>query len=197
MMEAKNRMNVDWSEHVHTVEVYKGPEGKEVRIDSLAKPGTVCGAVHFINAKGIMSVTGDYGNWIFCRPFIPSKHQYVSDGYWIEKLMILSKQKFELDMESIEAEVKELVDKGLEDMGYEGDRLKELKEWFGELDTDDELSYLASAFRPPYGSPAIDYEMIPHSYKTPVWLEIVFDAFDELCRRVEENEKEELVQHES
>ena len=33
-------------------------------------------------------ITGDYYNWIFCRPFTPDKDGSVSEMYWIEKLQI-------------------------------------------------------------------------------------------------------------
>jgi hypothetical protein len=33
----------------------------------------------FINTNGIMAVTGDYGNWMFCREFHPSPDGGVSD----------------------------------------------------------------------------------------------------------------------
>ena len=69
----------------------------DVDIYKFAKPGTYCESFTFINAEGIMTVTGDWGNWVFCREFIPSPAGYASGSYWVEKAMNSSKQQKIID----------------------------------------------------------------------------------------------------
>ena len=86
-MNKKRVSSLDFSKHVVTVEKQEG-----LLIHTLAIPGTITQSVKFINTQGIMAVTGDYGNWIFCREFHPSPTGSVSDSYWCEKLRISSRQ---------------------------------------------------------------------------------------------------------
>lgn len=80
---------LDLSEHKL---IYK--KGHFATIHHLKKPNTGVNNVKFINVEGILSVTGDFGNWIFCRSFLPSPESHgASRGYMDEKLEILSKQK--------------------------------------------------------------------------------------------------------
>ena len=79
----------------------------ELTIHHLKKPNTYYDSIKYINTQGIMAVTGDYGNWIFCREFHPSADDYVSSGYWCEKLSIASCQVYkEYDPEETEKEIK-------------------------------------------------------------------------------------------
>lgn len=177
---------IDFSEHSHRVEIFKNGD-KEIRIDHLQKNDSRMEYIQFINTDEIMSVTGDYGNWIFCRPFIPSAEGKVSVGYWIEKLETYNELKLDkLDLDSIEVEIQELIDTGLEDYGYEGDKLEEAKEWFQELleETSDELDYLHKAYRDYRKPNFIDYDMIPRTNEIPKRLLIIFEAFDEICNRL-------------
>ena len=82
------------SQHVfsHTHIPKSGCMTTPIDIFRFAKPNTVTEGMTFINSENIMSVTGDWGNWIFCRMFFPSSKNYVSDSYWREKLRIASKQ---------------------------------------------------------------------------------------------------------
>lgn len=56
---------------------------------------------------------------------------------------------------------------------------------------DDTLEYEYKAFRDFSKPDFIDYEMIPHYKKVPTWLLIIFDAFDEICHRLERKEVKE------
>ncbi len=97
------RTNINWNKY----EVVKIELGG-VLIHRIAKPDTRQCSVVFINTEGILAVTGDYGNWIFCREFHPSKDGFVSDSYWVEKLKIPSTQKpTDFDPEGTEKEIKE------------------------------------------------------------------------------------------
>lgn len=185
------RTSMDFSEHVHRVEIFKNDKGDEIQIDHFQVGNSRMNYIQLINTDETMTVTGDFGNWVFCRPFVPSPKGGVSDHYWFEKLSIASEQRFDqLDSESIAKEIQELIDHGLEEYGYDGDELKDAKEWFTELlrEVDDKLEYEYKAFRCPYKPDFIDYEEIPYYMKTPVWLDIIFDAFDEICRRLKEEE---------
>jgi hypothetical protein len=88
-----SRSKVDFSEH-QVNEIHSD----NCKIWDLKKPGTNIYRVRFINSSGIMAVTGDLGNWIFCREFHPSadNQEKVSDGYWCEKLKISSTQNYEI-----------------------------------------------------------------------------------------------------
>ena len=145
---------------------------------------------NFINTNGIMVVTGDYGNWMFCREFHPSSDGMVSDYYWCEKLENSSTQKpFEFDSETTEKEIKIMLNGGLEEYGYEGDDLEIMREYYEELSdkvTEGEFYYEAYAYgEMPY---FMDTESVPSYKKIKHWLLCVFDAFEEVCRRIKEEE---------
>lgn len=183
----EKRTDWDFSGFQHKTVIFKSEDSKTIRIDKLQNGNSKIGYIQFLNTDENLLVTGDFGNWVFCRPFIPSPEGEVSEGYWIEKLKMNSIQNFEnYDFDSIEKDIQELIDNGLEDYGYTGDKLKEAKEWFSNLldYTDDPIEYVYHAFRD-YSKPDfIDYEMIPTYKEFPVRLKIVFDAFEEICRRL-------------
>ena len=188
----EKRTEVDFSKHIHTRELFKNENGDEIIVDHFKVPCTIHGYIKLTNTDDCLLVTGDYGNWIFDRPFLPSSEGFVSDGYWFEKLRMSSEQRFnELDWDYIENEIEELINGGLEEQGYSGDELNTLKEWFGELleSTGDTLEYEYKAYRDYYIPDSIDYEIIPYSKKTPIWLLIIFDAFDEMCNRFKNGKK--------
>lgn len=194
-MERKNRTGIDFSKHVHTVEIFLNKDNPEstIRVDHFKIPNTRMDYIQFINTDEIMSVTGDFGNWIFSRPFIPSAKNSVSDGYWLEKLRDSSCQEAgKYDSDETAKEIQELIDTGLEDYGYEDDELIKAKEYFQELleHTDDENDYIYHAYYDTYCQPNfIDNEMIPFAKKLNNWLSIIFDAFDEICNRLEFEEE--------
>lgn len=130
----EKRTDIDFSQHKHRIEIFSNSEtGHEIRVDHLQVGNSNYNYVQFINTDRILTVTGDYGNWTFCRPFVPSKDGYVSDLYWIEKLRMSNYLDFDtLDM--------------------------------------------------------IENEDIPHYKVIPCQLLAIFDAFDEICRRLEEKE---------
>jgi hypothetical protein len=169
------RSNVDFSKHIITE-----TENETTYICRFADPEDSCYAINFINVRGIMAVTGDCGNWIFCRGFRPSKDGSVSDGYWVEKLKISSTQKpLDFDIEGTKKEIHEqLAEEDLdeEDKEYLKDILSDVDEG--------EFWYLAKAHdKLPSGR---DHEFVPHRECLNPMLAVVFDAFDEICRKMGE-----------
>jgi hypothetical protein len=161
----------------------------EIIIHDLKKPDTVCGRIKFINAFGILIVLGDYGHWMFNRSFIPYPGEYVSDGYWNEKCEMEAQ---EYDSEETKKELENGIKSGLEEIGYTGDKLAAAKEFYEKclfyVDCS-EWEYTAFAhgeYKPGF----IDHEDVPHCKKTKQWLRIVFDGFDEICRRLKEQEQQ-------
>ena len=157
-------------------------ETPEIIIHYLRKPNTVCDAIKFINTEGILAVTGDYGNWIFCREFVPSAKGSASDGYWREKLSIAScQQPMKYDAEKTEEEIKRRL---LQLDLTEGEReyYESLLLFIG----DGEISYMYHAY---YDAPGdIDSEYIPFVKSVDHWFLCVLDGFDEICRRIKETE---------
>jgi len=183
----KKMANWDFSENTHTVEMFKSEKGNTIRIDHLRKGNSSMGYVRFVNDDYGMAVFGDFGNWIFVRPFVPSPKEYVDVSYWNEKLKMSSSQDHaKYDPEETAKEIEELIDHGLKDYGYEGDELTALKERYTDLlrYTYDEIEYMYQAFR---SSGCPDYEMVPFVKKGSHQLLIVFDAFNEICNRLTES----------
>lgn len=178
------RTGIDFSNHEVIITQMDG-----LLVHYLKKPGTICDSIRFINTHGILAVNGDYGNWIFCREFHPSQEGGVSDGYWKEKLGIASTQKAsDYSPEKTRKSINEAINGGMEEYGYKGDKLKEVKDYLTEcLDyVDDEYEYIAFAYHrcPGY----MDAEEIPFEKETKPWLLAVFDGFDEICRRLKAGE---------
>ena len=145
----------------------------------------------FINTNGIMVVTGDYGNWMFCREFHPSADGMVSDYYWCEKIKISSTQEpFEFDHDATEKLILEGINGGLETDGFTGDSLETMIEFYEDVllynVNESEERYMINAYD---NMPSFcDGESIPHITKIKYWLLCVFDAFEEICRRLKEEE---------
>jgi hypothetical protein len=183
----KKRSNWDFSNHTHRVEIFKSKEGNEMRADHFREGNSSIGYIKFVNDSYGLSVFGDFGNWVFCRPFHPSAEGFVSEMYWNEKLKIGSSQDHaKYDSEGTAKEIEQLIKSGLKEYGYKGKELKQAKEWFKDLltYTDDEVEYLYHAYRCWEKPSFIDYEQIPLCKKGSVQLEIIFDAFDEICNRL-------------
>lgn len=175
------RTGIDFSKHEVLV-----TQNEFVNIRHLKKPNTSTDSILFINTNGILAVTGDYGNWIFCREFHPDAKTAVSDGYWKEKLCIASSQEpMEYDPEATEKQLQELLDGGLVEYGYKGEQLEEMITYTQEClkNVDDEYDYTYYAYR--QGMPRfIDHESVVLVKKTKYWLQAVFDGFDEICTRL-------------
>jgi len=160
-------------------------------IHELKKPDTFQGRIRFVNIEGACVVLGDYGHWIFCREFHPSPDGYVSDYYWLEKLEMYSTQKGrEYDPEATQKALQDGIDGDLEKYGYAGDDLEQAKEFYKNcldfLYTEEEYIAFAHGDDMP---DFIDHSDVPFEQKIKQWLLMVFDAFEEICRRLKNNEE--------
>lgn len=177
------RTGIDFSKHELIV-----TENEFLTIYHLKKPNTYCDNIKYINTNGILAVTGDYGNWIFCREFHPEPKEGVSEGYWHEKLKILSTQEAtEFDGEATKAALLEkLIEYKLE---HSEDAREDIIEYYEEcinLCDDHELDYTYFAYREqPEG---FDYEDVILLKDYKYWLKAVFDGFDEMCLRMQKTE---------
>lgn len=164
------RTGLDFSRHELIV-----TKNELVTIHHLKKPGTIIHSVKFINVEGSLVVKGDFGNWIFCREFIPdASNELISDGYWCEKLEISSKQTSEkFDADLTRKRIDELIAENSEDaVGIE--YLENLKTY---LDEGEEYFFYAQDNLPSKW----DYENIPYCKSPHYWLLVIFDAFEHCC----------------
>ncbi len=183
----KKRTDVDFSKHVVKESHFKCDiTGHTSDIWEIRLPHTMWHRVIFINSCGVLTVDGDYGRYSFCREFHPSKENFVSDGYWSEKLRLGNDLVWDnYDAEETEKELRELINTGLEEYGYEGRKLEKLQEQLTDLldYVDDKIAYLYHAYR---YTDIEDCEMIPFVKEHNTRLDIIFDAFDEICNRMED-----------
>ncbi len=172
------RANLDFSKHEVT-EI----KSDELLIHHIAIPNTRMNSVRFINTNGILAVTGDFGNWVFCREFHPDADTQVSDGYWDQKLKNASAQKsHDYCSESTLQSIEDFCETFEEDYGRV--MTEDERDWVEllRLRVDDEISYSIIAYN---DTPeAIHYEDVPFVIKRKVWLDCVYDAFDEICNRM-------------
>lgn len=183
---------MDFSNHVHREEIYQlktEDKIKTIRIDHFQVGESRMLYLKFINCQGVMTVTGDFGNWVFCREFHPSHDGFVSDGYWIEKLEINSIQRpLEYCSETTADDLNRGINGGLAEYGYSGEKLEQSIQFFKHLleHCDDEIEYTHEAFRGHNMPNFMDYDEVPFCKKNHIQLRIVFDAFDEMCKRLKE-----------
>lgn len=178
------RTGIDFEKHEVII-----TKNEECLIHHLKIPNTHYNSIKYINCGGVLAVTGDYGNWIFCREFHPSADGFVSGGYWLEKLRILSTQ----DGEEFNSEATK---KALQERLYEykvengKDAKEDVIEYYEECINkcdEHEIDYTHFAYREqPRG---LDYEDVILEKDYKFWLKAVFDGFDEICRRMKENKQ--------
>lgn len=171
------RTGIEFEKHELTIIRQEG-----LLVHHLKKPDSYLDSIKYINTNGIMAVTGDYSNWIFCREFHPTADGGVSDSYWREKLKIGSCQEpSKFDAERTEEEIKEMLNDA------EHNWSEEVKDYLSELlrITDDELEYTYYAYRQrPSGW---DAESVPFVKSVDYHFLAILDGFDEICRRMKEN----------
>lgn len=183
------RTQMDFSKHeLRTAEAEI--LGERCTIHHLKKPGTVVNNIMFVNCGGVLTVTGDHGNWVFCRKFYPSVDGSVSDQYWCEKLQIGSVQNpYVFDPEGTRKQIQEYLDNA-EDYGYDNEECKEYLSRCIDYTHDMESDYDAYA----YGEmPSLHMttEDVPKQTKTRIRLLLIFDAFEEICRRIKDGQNEQ------
>lgn len=163
-------------------------ETPEVSIYHLKIPNTNYHNIKYINCSGILAVTGDFGNWIFCREFHPTEEDSVSDGYWLEKLKIASSQEaLEFDSDATKKALQERLEDYKQEKGENIDEdVIEYYEGCINMCYEHELDYTHFAYRErPSG---IDYEDVILIKDMKFWLKAVFDGFEEMCHRIKNKE---------
>lgn len=182
------RTGIDFSEHELFVK-----QNQDVLIHYLKKPNTYYDCIKYINCHGLLVVTGDYSNWMFCREFHPSEKDGVSDSYWHEKLRISSTQvATEFDSEATKQALQEKLDEYKEEKGE--DAREDVIEYYNECiekADEHELDYTYFAYREQPNGYDYDDVILIKDYK--YHLKVVFDGFDEICRRIKENEEIKLL----
>jgi len=179
-MQGDKRTDVDFSKHEVLVTEQEG-----LLIHYLKKPGTICNSIKYINTNGILAVTGDFGNWIFCREFHPSAEGHVSDGYWCEKLRSASTQTCsDFSPTETEEEIKRLL---AEEEDLTEEEIEYLNDCLSAVDAG-EFDYTIVAHRQNVGR-FQDHENVPLCKELTTWLKCVFDGFDEICRRMKEEQE--------
>jgi len=179
----KKRTEIDFSKHELKITKLDG-----VLIHEFKRPDTINCMLVFINTCGVMTVTGDLGNWVFCREFHPSadNESGVCSGYWDEKLQISSVQKsHKYDADETLKEIKQFKESFFDSYGRDMD--EEEIDWVEQLENnvDDEYEYTYIAFRE---KPIdIDYEDVPFGKKRHYWLDAVYDGFDAICQIMKNN----------
>lgn len=182
------RTQIDFSKHEIITLHADFDSSNDATVHYLKIPGTRMNSIKYMNIGGILAVTGDFGNWIFCREFHPGPKEGVSDGYWHEKLSILSVQEaLDFDGEGTKKALQEKLTEYKEEHPEDADEdiIEYYEECMNKCD-DHELDYTHFAYREQPRN--FDYEdvIIVKDYKP--WLKAVFDGFEEICRRMKENE---------
>ncbi len=178
------RTDIDFSEHI-VIETKQD----NLLIYDFRIPETQMNRIIFINTNGILAVTGDFGNWIFCREFHTSSDGYVSDYYWCEKLSISSVQEYsDYSPKDTEERLREKLKEYIEDQKEKDENFKkdDITKYYTECieNVDNELDYTHFAYREyPHG---FDLEDAVFCKEIKYRLKIIFDAFDEMCRRLKE-----------
>lgn len=172
-------MKVDWSKHVVVKE-----QIDFCTIHTLWIPNSSFNMVRFINAGGICAVTGDFGNWIFCRQFIPHWGQYCDPSYWDEKLQIASQQKaHQYDPYKTDEAIKRRMNSSTCDP-VERRYLNEVMEYVHE----NEMMYTIQAYNNlPDG---YDHDTMIIEKSRHHWLDVVYDAYNEIVKRITNEAKE-------
>jgi len=178
------RTNFDFSKHELAIK-----KSEDFSSYELAIPNIKMNHIKFINTNGLCIVTGDFFNWVFCREFHPTKDGSVSDQYWCEKLKISSSQNpYKWSAEECRKEIKEKIKELDEDPGFEQKEIDELKEFWNSClnSIEDGCSIYYEAYAHGEKPNFLDHEDIPRGMVIQPYLEIIFDAFEEMCKRVKE-----------
>ncbi len=157
----------------------------------LAVNNMYIGSIRFTNAFGVMTVTGDWGNWVFCREFYPNdKDSGVCDTYWLEKLKTGSYQDpYEFDEEETRKEIKSWLDGTHEYFDEENPLTSGEHEYLHDCLyalNGSELQYTHVAHFENVGR-FKDHDRVPLVKKPKYWLLVIFDAFDCMVERLKKD----------
>jgi hypothetical protein len=173
------RSGLDFSKHI--LEAHESTMGDEkIWQHYLRIPGQSSLGIKFTNVSGSLLVTGDFGNYVFSRRFVPSaESEKVSEHYWLEKIRMSSVQKpcsYDCDetISALDEAIKDADDK------FSEEHVAEAKEYYEECKSlaGDEWDCVSWARRnmPDF----MDSEDIVVGYKLHDQLSVVFDAYDRI-----------------
>ena len=152
----------------------------------------------FINSCGVMTVTGDFGNFVFCREFWPIPEGGVSEGYWLKKLKSKSCQNPRVfsaraTEELLDGFISELLDGEHGDFSNEEDTLRDIVSDIQDINIDDNEDFVVNQIRDVLENYEFEVDdKIPFliGYEYVDYLQTVFDGFNEICRRLREEDIE-------
>jgi len=184
----KKRTSVDFSKHELKITQLDG-----VLIHEFKRPDTNMYRLVFINTCGVMTVTGDFGNWVFCREFHPSgdNDSGVSSMYWDGKLQIHSVQEsHRFDPERTLELIREFKDSFVDNYGREMD--EDEMEWLERLEynVNDEPEYIYTAYREMPSN--MEYEDVPFVKVRHPSLNAVYDGFDAICQLLKQSNNQNV-----
>lgn len=186
----EKRTAIDWSKHVLITK-----EDSLCKIHWLRQLDTMTHNVMFIHIENILVVKGDFGRWSFSRDFDPENFNKtgISDNYWCEKIEMGSEQETEIfNNEIAELSIKEKIAELLQNAEKDEDgnvcfelenEQNEYEFWhklLGHCDDDDDLTTYFRENRPD----SLDFESYPLCRKQNNQLDAIFDAFEEIIKRV-------------
>jgi hypothetical protein len=188
-MKMNKRTNIDFTKHELITKV-----SDDFKMWKLKLPNTITESISFINTQGILVVTGDYGDFTFCREFHPTKDQIVSDEYWCEKYRISTQHQtdyFDEDetLKLINSNISDFEDiqRDLDEHCMHDSQMEPLLKYYQRLriclPNMNEQEYVHCAYQeyiPPFLSP----DDVPYCQSIEYKFLIVFDAFEEICSRL-------------
>ena len=178
----RKRTDMDWSKHIVEAETV----GDFATIHRLRIPDSICLMVEFINMhdRGLL-VRGDFGSWIFSQCFYPSRDGEVLEQYWLEKLLIANNRQDVHDFSRgvLDAEIEDLVE-----FSKEAGRYNQTKDFIESLRLCASKEEVVSSWD--YAPNWVDPEDYPEGLDICERLKIIFDAFDEICRRMKPCERQ-------
>lgn len=199
-----NRTNRDFSDMI--VKTYDNPKIHTKIYEAILNDSNI---IKFINTNGILLITGCCGVWTFNREFHPSKDGYVVEHYWLEKLKECGNQQISyysstLTKEALESEIEELkyleavkeVKAAEKDEFEEGawqhkeyindrNNINSLKKQYYEKclqEVDNEFMYVQAMTQ--FMRDEVDTDWHIFYKKIDYNLEVIFDIFEEMCRRM-------------
>jgi hypothetical protein len=123
-------------------------------------------------------VTGDYGIWTFSRRFVPSAGEKVSVDYWVEKLQ---QEAYEFDLDAALKDYSDFKDEYTYKAKCMIEVLDQCQNTF-----EDKIEFITEIRKIYELLPTnldIEFEDMPDGEKLKPQLEIVFSAFNEMCKR--------------
>jgi hypothetical protein len=186
MKESKNF--IDFSKHIHTVKTYKSEDWNEIREDRFWIEWSLMNWMVFINHNYWMNVVWDFWCWSFCRNFIPSETEKIYLSYFAEKAFIANNNQWieVFDLDELEKQIEEKI-KDFKEQWYEWDELEEIQIYYNNfLTSENEIDYICK-IRNTDMPESLDYEDILDWKVYSSRFIIIYQAFNEICKRLKNN----------